>query len=247
MGNVIKLFCMISRGDKVQGMKDILVIEDNEELGKLISDFLKREGFTVDWKMSAEDGLDSLKKDAYKLLLLDVMLPGMDGYTALQDVRRTQKLPVLMMSARTDDQSKILGLQIGADDYIEKPFSIQVLGLKIRALMRRAYDLAEDRQLLTYGNVTMDVTTRIVYKDEKKIDVTGKEFDLMEYMMRNPEQILRKEKLFNEVWGADCFSELGSLNVHIRWLREKLEDDPKNPKLIQTVWGVGYKFGGTES
>lgn len=247
MGNVIKLLCMISRGDKVQGMKDILVIEDNEELGKLISDFLKREGFTVDWKMSAEDGLDSLKKDAYKLLLLDVMLPGMDGYTALQDVRRTQKLPVLMMSARTDDQSKILGLQIGADDYIEKPFSIQVLGLKIRALMRRAYDLAEDRQLLTYGNVTMDVTTRMVYKDEKKIDVTGKEFDLLEYMMRNPEQILRKEKLFNEVWGADCFSELGSLNVHIRWLREKLEDDPKNPKLIQTVWGVGYKFGGTES
>ena len=228
-------------------MKDILVIEDNEELGKLISDFLKREGFTVDWKMSAEDGLDSLKNAAYKLLLLDVMLPGMDGYAALQDVRRTQKLPVLMMSARTDDQSKILGLQIGADDYIEKPFSIQVLGLKIKALLRRAYDLAEDRQLLTHGNVTMDVTTRTVYKDGKKIDVTGKEFDLLEYMMRNPEQILRKERLFNEVWGADCFSEVGSLNVHVRWLREKLEDDPKNPKLIQTVWRVGYKFGGTES
>lgn len=228
-------------------MKDILVIEDNEELGKLISDFLKREGFTVDWKTSAEEGLDSLKNAAYKLLLLDVMLPGMDGYAALQDIRRTQKLPVLMMSARTDDQSKILGLQIGADDYIEKPFSIQVLGLKIKALLRRAYDLAEDRQLLTYGNVTMDVTTRTVYKDEKKIDVTGKEFDLLEYMMRNPEQIIRKEKLFNEVWGADCFSEVGSLNVHIRWLREKLEDDPKNPKLIQTVWRVGYKFGGTES
>ena len=228
-------------------MKDILVIEDNEELGKLISDFLRREGFTVDWKMSAEDGLDSLKNSAYKLLLLDVMLPGMDGYAALQDIRKTQKLPVLMMSARTDDQSKILGLQIGADDYIEKPFSIQVLGLKIKALLRRAYDLAEDRQLLTYGNVTMDVTTRTVYKDGKKIDVTGKEFDLLEYMMRNPEQILRKERLFNEVWGADCFSEVGSLNVHVRWLREKLEDDPKNPKLIQTVWGVGYKFGGTDS
>ena len=228
-------------------MKDILVIEDNEELGKLISDFLRREGFTVDWKMSAEDGLDSLKNSAYKLLLLDVMLPGMDGYAALQDIRKTQKLPVLMMSARTDDQSKILGLQIGADDYIEKPFSIQVLGLKIKALLRRAYDLAEDRQLLTYGNVTMDVTTRTVYKDERKIDVTGKEFDLLEYLMRNPEQIIRKEKLFDEVWGADCFSEVGSLNVHIRWLREKLEDDPKNPKLIQTVWRVGYKFGGTES
>ena len=228
-------------------MNDILVIEDNEELGKLISDFLRREGFTVDWKMSAEDGLSSLKTGAYKLLLLDVMLPGMDGYAALQDIRKTQKLPVLMMSARTDDQSKILGLQIGADDYIEKPFSIQVLGLKIKALLRRAYDLAEDRQLLAYGNITMDVTTRTVYKDDKKIDVTGKEFDLLEYMMRNPQQIIRKEKLFDEVWGADCFSEVGSLNVHIRWLREKLEDDPKNPKLIQTVWRVGYKFGGTES
>ena len=181
-------------------MKDILVIEDNEELGKLISDFLKREGYTVDWKMNAEDGLDSLKTGAYKLLLLDVMLPGMDGYAALQDIRKTQKLPVLMMSARTDDQSKILGLQIGADDYIEKPFSIQVLGLKIKALLRRAYDLAEDRQLLAYGNITMDVTTRTVYKDDKKIDITGKEFDLLEYMMRNPEQILRKEKLFDEVW-----------------------------------------------
>ena len=228
-------------------MNDILVIEDNEELGKLISDFLRREGFTVDWKMSAEDGLSSLKTGAYKLLLLDVMLPGMDGYAALQDIRKTQKLPVLMMSARTDDQSKILGLQIGADDYIEKPFSIQVLGLKIKALLRRAYDLAEDRQLLAYGNITMDVATRTVYKDDKKIDVTGKEFDLLEYMMRNPQQIIRKEKLFDEVWGADCFSEVGSLNVHIRWLREKLEDDPKNPKLIQTVWRVGYKFGGTES
>ncbi len=228
-------------------MNDILVIEDNEELGKLISDFLRREGFTVDWKMSAEDGLSSLKTGAYKLLLLDVMLPGMDGYAALQDIRKTQKLPVLMMSARTDDQSKILGLQIGADDYIEKPFSIQVLGLKIKALLRRAYDLAEDRQLLAYGNITMDVATRTVYKDDKKIDVTGKEFDLLEYMMRNPQQIIRKEKLFDEVWGADCFSEVGSLNVHIRWLREKLEDDPKNPRLIQTVWRVGYKFGGTES
>ena len=228
-------------------MKDILVIEDNEELGKLISDFLRREGFAVDWKMSAEEGLDSLKNEAYKLLLLDVMLPGMDGYAALQDIRKTQRLPVLMMSARTDDQSKILGLQIGADDYIEKPFSIQVLGLKIKALLRRAYDLVEDRQLLAYGDLTIDVTTRTVYKGDKKIDITGKEFDLLEYMMRNPQQILRKEKLFDEVWGADCFSEVGSLNVHVRWLREKLEDDPKNPKLIQTVWGVGYKFGGTES
>ncbi|SCW43816.1 DNA-binding response regulator, OmpR family, contains REC and winged-helix (wHTH) domain [Eubacterium ruminantium] len=227
-------------------MTDILIIEDNEELGKLVYDFLKREGYTVEWRQNAEEGLTFMKNEICKLLLLDVMLPGIDGYAALQEIRRTGKLPVLMMSARTDDQSKILGLQVGADDYIEKPFSIQVLGLKIKALMRRSYDMTEGRQLLTYGNITVDLATRTVYKDDNKIDITGKEYDLLEYMMHNPNQIIRKEKLFDEVWGKDCFSEVGSLNVHIRWLREKLEDDPKNPKLIQTIWRVGYKFGGAE-
>ena len=227
-------------------MTDILVIEDNEELGGLIQDFLRREGYSVEWKMNAEEGLALVKTAAFKLLLLDVMLPGMDGYEALQEIRRYQRIPVLMMSARTDDQSKILGLELGADDYIDKPFSVEVLGFKIKALMRRAYDMSEDRQLLTYDKITMDVTTRTVYKDGKELSITGKEFDLLEYMMRHPEQVIRKEKLFNEVWGFDCFSEQGSLNVHIRWLREKLEEDPKNPTLIQTVWRVGYKFGGTK-
>ena len=227
-------------------MTDILVIEDNEELGGLIQDFLRREGYSVEWKMNAEEGLALVKTAAFKLLLLDVMLPGMDGYEALQEIRRDQRIPVLMMSARTDDQSKILGLELGADDYIDKPFSVEVLGFKIKALIRRAYDMSEDRQLLTYDKITMDVTTRTVYKDGKELSITGKEFDLLEYMMRHPEQVIRKEKLFNEVWGFDCFSEQGSLNVHIRWLREKLEEDPKNPTLIQTVWRVGYKFGGTK-
>ena len=227
-------------------MTDILVIEDNEELGKLISDFLSREGYLVEWKTNAEEGLELVKTAAFKLLLLDVMLPGMDGYEALQEIRRDQRIPVLMMSARTDDQSKILGLELGADDYIDKPFSVEVLGFKIKALMRRAYDMAEDRQLLTYDRITLDVTTRTVYKDGKEVSITGKEFDLLEYMMRHPEQVIKKEQLFDEVWGYDCFSEQGSLNVHIRWLREKLEDDPKNPALIQTVWRVGYRFGGTK-
>ncbi|MBR5419687.1 MAG: response regulator transcription factor [Lachnospiraceae bacterium] len=224
-------------------MTDILVIEDNEELGTLISDFLRREGYSVEWRMNAEEGIALLGTAAFKLLLLDVMLPGMDGYEALQEIRRSQKLPVLMMSARTDDQSKILGLQVGADDYIDKPFSIQVLGLKIKALLRRAYDLSEDRQLLSHENITMDLGSRIVYKDGKEIQLGTKEFSLLEYMMKHPGQVIDKDKLFNEVWGVDSFSEQGSLNVHIRWLREKLEDDPKDPKLIRTVWRVGYQFG----
>ena len=147
----------------------------------------------------------------------------------------------------TDDQSKILGLEVGADDYIDKPFSIPVLGFKIKALLRRAYDLTEDRQLLTYENITMDLGSRIVYKDDKEIAVTAKEFSLLEYMMKHPGQVINKDRLFNEVWGADSFSEQGSLNVHIRWLREKLEKDPKDPQLIRTVWRVGYQFGGTKA
>ena len=228
-------------------MTDILIIEDNEELGKLISDFLKREGYSVVWEQSAEKGLEMIRKAAFKMLLLDVMLPGMDGYEALQEIRREYKLPVMMMSAKTDEQSKVLGFEVGADDYIDKPFSFQVLGLKIKALMKRSYDLAEDRQLLTYGNITMDVSSKTVYKNDEPVQITGKEFELLEYMMRHPETVLKKEKLFDEIWGVDCFSDLGSLNVHIRWLREKLEDDPKNPVLIRTVWRVGYQFGGTDT
>ena len=228
-------------------MTDILIIEDNEELGKLISDFLKREGYSVVWEQSAEKGLEMIRKAAFKMLLLDVMLPGMDGYEALQEIRREYKLPVMMMSAKTDEQSKVLGFEVGADDYIDKPFSFQVLGLKIKALMKRSYDLAEDRQLLTYGNITLDVSSKTVYKNDEPVQITGKEFELLEYMMRHPETVLKKEKLFDEIWGVDCFSDLGSLNVHIRWLREKLEYDPKNPVLIRTVWRVGYQFGGTDS
>ncbi len=226
-------------------MTDILVIEDNEELGRLISDFLKHEGYSVEWKTSAEEGLELIGKAAFKMLLLDVMLPGMDGYEALQEIRKEQKLPVLMMSAKTDDQSKILGLEVGADDYIDKPFSFQVLSLKIKAILRRSYDMSCDRQLLTYDNISMDVASKTVYKDGNEVQITGKEYELLEYMMRHPEQVLKKEKLFDEIWGVDCFSDVGSLNVYIRWLREKLEDDPRNPRLIQTVWRVGYRFGGT--
>ncbi len=220
------------------------MIEDNEELGTLICDFLRREGYSVEWKMNAEEGIEALRKAAFKLLLLDVMLPGMDGYEALQEIRKTQKLPVLMMSAKTDDQSKILGLQVGADDYVDKPFSIPVLGFKIRALLRRTYELSEDRQLLSHENITLDLNTRTVYKDGEVIPAGAKEFDLLAYLMAHPAQVIKKEKLFNEVWGFDSVSEQGSLNVHIRWLREKLEEDPKNPRLIRTVWGVGYQFGG---
>lgn len=224
-------------------MTDILIIEDNEELGNLYKDFLRREGWSVTLVGSAEEGLALLEKDTFKLLLLDIMLPGKDGFEALAEIRKTRNMPVMIMSAKTDDESKILGMEIGADDYVEKTVSIPVLTSKIRALLRRSYEVTEDKQIISSDGITIDIGARTVYKGEKKIDIKGMEFDLLVYLMENRGQALRKETIFNAVWGSSCFSELSSLSVYISWLRDKIEDDPKNPKLIKTVYKIGYQFG----
>ena len=228
-------------------MTDILIVEDNEELGALIRDFLVRDGFTVTWKTTGEDGLSALKEDKYRLMLLDVMLPGFDGYETLRILRKDLGLPVIMMSAKNDDQSKILGLDVGADDYIEKPFSFPVLSSKIKAILRRNYDASEERKELSYKDIKVDLDDMTVRKGDKVIPVNGKELDSLIYFLKNPEKVIHKEVLFNAVWGTDCISEMSTLTVYIRWLREKLEDDPKNPEYIHTVWRVGYKFGGESS
>ena len=224
-------------------MTDILIIEDNEELGNLYKDFLRREGWSVTLVGSAEEGLGLFEKDTFKLLLLDIMLPGKDGFEALAEIRKTRNMPVMIMSAKTDDESKILGMEIGADDYVEKTVSIPVLTSKIRALLRRSYEVTEDKQIISSDGITIDIGARTVYKGEKKIDIKGMEFDLLVYLMENRGQALRKETIFNAVWGSSCFSELSSLSVYISWLRDKIEDDPKNPKLIKTVYKIGYQFG----
>lgn len=228
-------------------MTDILIVEDNEELGALIRDFLVRDGFTVTWKTTGEDGLSALKEDKYRLMLLDVMLPGFDGYETLRILRKDLGLPVIMMSAKNDDQSKILGLDVGADDYIEKPFSFPVLSSKIKAILRRNYAASEERKELSYKDIKVDLDDMTVRKGDKVIPVNGKELDILIYFLKNPEKVIHKEVLFNAVWGTDCISEMSTLTVYIRWLREKLEDDPKNPEYIHTVWRVGYKFGGESS
>ena len=221
---------------------DILIIEDNEELGQLIYDFIINSDYSADWVKSAEDALQCLEKENYRLLLLDVMLPGQDGFAALNNIRKNHNMPVLMMSARTDDDSKILGMETGADDYIEKPFSIPVLLSKIKALLRRAYPDSEN-SILTYKNIRVDVKARSVSKDGNSVDVTGKEFDILVYLMQHMGSVVDKNELFDAVWGYYSETEMSSLNVYIRWLREKIEKDPKEPEYIKTVWRVGYKFG----
>ena len=229
----------------LDSMTDILVVEDNEELGALIRDFLLRDGYTVEWKTSGELAMLRLKEETFRLLLLDVMLPGFDGYETLRRVRKDLGIPVLMMSANDDDDSKILGLDIGADDYIGKPFSFPFLSSKIKAIMRRNYpEAGEDTKTLSYKDISVDIDKMIVKKGDKQLAINGKEFDILVYFLKHPEKAITKEALFDAVWGSDCDSDLSTLTVYIRWLREKIEDDPKNPEYIHTVWRVGYRFGG---
>lgn len=221
---------------------DILLVEDNEELGQLIFDFVTISGFTAEWVKSSEDALKRISEESFKIILLDVMLPGQDGFAALSKIRKEHNMPVLMMSARTDDDSKILGMETGADDYIAKPFSVPVLLSKIKALMRRAYGEDMDRTL-TYEDIRVDIKGRTVTRKDIPVDIKGKEFDILVYLMQNKGKVVGKNELFDSVWGYYSDTEMSSLNVYIRWLREKIEDDPKEPHYIKTVWRVGYKFG----
>lgn len=221
---------------------DILLVEDNEELGQLIFDFVTNSGFTAEWVKSSEDALKRISEESFKIILLDVMLPGQDGFAALSKIRKEHNMPVLMMSARTDDDSKILGMETGADDYIAKPFSVPVLLSKIKALMRRAYGEDMDRTL-TYEDIRVDIKGRTVTRKNIPVDIKGKEFDILVYLMQNKGKVVGKNELFDSVWGYYSDTEMSSLNVYIRWLREKIEDDPKEPHYIKTVWRVGYKFG----
>lgn len=226
-------------------MTDILIVEDNNELGTLIRDLLSREGYSVELLENGEMAILRLKEEDYKLMLLDVMLPGLDGFETLRLLRKEQDIPVIMMSAKDDDDSKILGLDIGADDYIGKPFYFPFLLSKVKAVLRRNYpESTEDNKIIKHKDLSVDLNTMTVHKGDKLIQVGGKELEILIYFLKHPEKVIPKETLFDAVWGSDCDSDVSTLTVYIKWLREKLGDDPKDPKYIHTVWRVGYRFGG---
>ncbi|MBP3809279.1 MAG: response regulator transcription factor [Clostridiales bacterium] len=226
-------------------MTDILIVEDNNELGTLIRDLLSREGYSVELLENGEMAILRLKEEDYKLMLLDVMLPGLDGFETLRLLRKEQDIPVIMMSAKDDDDSKILGLDIGADDYIGKPFYFPFLLSKVKAVLRRNYpESTEDNKIIKYKDLSVDLNTMTVHKGDELIQVGGKELEILIYFLKHPEKVIPKETLFDAVWGSDCDSDVSTLTVYIKWLREKLGDDPKDPKYIHTVWRVGYRFGG---
>jgi DNA-binding response OmpR family regulator len=223
-------------------MTDILIIEDDDELRGLLNDFMEAEGFSVQAAATAEDGIEFLESSLARIILLDLMLPGIDGFTACSAIREHKDIPIIMMSARSDDESKLMGYRLGADDYIEKPISIPILTAKIRALLHRSETQIENSEVLEYKNISIDESKRAVFKDGEECDIRGKLYDLLLYMMMNQGRLLDKDELYDAVW-KDAFVEQATLNVHVRWLRERLEEEPNSPKIIKTVWRKGYIFG----
>ena len=219
-------------------MTDILIVEDNKELSGLLCDFLRAENYTVSVAESGEKALSLYEKYGARLIVLDIMLPGIDGFAVCKKIREDSNTPILIVSAKTDKEDKLNGLVLGADDYIEKPYDIDIMLAKIGGIFKRRYAVDE----LIDGDIKINKVSRTVYKNDLKVEMTAKEFDLLTLFIENKGKTLSKEYIFNQIWGSDSFSEQQTLTVHIKWLRQKIEDDPKNPKHILTVWGVGYKY-----
>ena len=219
-------------------MVDILIVEDNKELLELLTDFLRADGYTVSCADSGEKALSVFEKYGAKLVLLDINLPGIDGFAVCDKIRKEGNTPVIMLTARVSKEDKLNGLILGADDYIEKPYDIDILLAKIKGIFKRRF--AEDK--ITEGDLALNIVTQTVTKNDKTIDMTAKEFELLKMLIENKGQTLTKDRLFNSIWGIDSESETQTLTVHIKWLREKIEEDPKNPAHIMTVWGKGYRW-----
>lgn len=219
-------------------MADIIIVEDNEEIGGLLADFLEAEGYDTYLALSGEEALEVYAEETAKLIILDIMLPGMDGFAVCSKIREYANIPIIIVSAKEGKEDKLNGLMLGADDYIEKPYDIDILLAKVKGIFKRRYSTEE----IVEGNIRLDKVGRHLYIDGTEMAVTAKELDLMIYLMENKGKVLSKEELFHKIWGFDSDSEPQTLTVHIKWLREKLEEDPKRPRHIQTVWGVGYRF-----
>ena len=219
-------------------MLDIIIVEDNKEIGTLLCDFLRKENYVVSIADTGEKALALYEKYGAKLIVLDIMLPGMDGFAVCSKIRETSNTHILIASAKVEKNEKLKGLNLGADDYIEKPYDIDILIAKIKGIFKRKYGQEE----IVEGNLRLNTVQQSLFVDGQKKDITEKEFELLKLLIENKNVTMKKEFLFNTVWGSDSDSELQTLTVHIKWLREKIEEEPKKPKHIITEWGVGYRF-----
>ena len=227
-------------------MSKILIIEDEEAIAELEKDYLELSDFEVEIQTDGKKGLEAALEKAYDLVLLDLMLPGVDGFTICRKIRETKDLPVLMVSAKKDDIDKIRGLGLGADDYITKPFSPSELVARVKAHLAR-YDRligtgAKKNDVFQIRGLKIDKTARRVWVNGTETQFTTKEFDLLTFLAENPNHVFKKEELFREIWNMESIGDIATVTVHIKKIREKIEFDTSKPQYIETIWGVGYRF-----
>ncbi|NMA54616.1 MAG: response regulator transcription factor [Firmicutes bacterium] len=221
----------------------ILVVDDEPAIVEFVRINLKKEGFEV---ITAGDGETALRLAASEqpiLVVLDIMLPGKDGFEVCRELRSSTSVPIIMLTARDDDVDKILGLELGADDYLTKPFNPRELVARIKAILRRVDQASQlDSRIISRGRIQLDLDRHQVLAGGQKVDLTPKEFELLNLLIKNPGRVFSREILLERLWGYDFFGDSKTIDVHIRRLREKVEEDPSSPTHILTVWGVGYKF-----
>ena len=223
----------------------ILVVDDEEHIAELIRYNLESNGYKI---LSANNGIDAMKivlEERPNLILLDLMIPGKDGYDVCKEIRSTKEVmntPIIMLTAKSEEIDKILGLELGADDYITKPFSVRELLAIVKAVLRRFSIVESEENVLVFGDLTVDFEKREVLIKNNKLELTLKEFELLEILIRNKGKILTRDTLLDKIWGYEYIGETRTVDVHIRYLRKKIESDDKNPKFIETIRGVGYRF-----
>jgi len=224
-------------------MAKILVVDDEPVIVKGVKFNLEREGYQVETGFDGEQAVELAREGSFDLIILDLMMPKIDGLQACARIREFSDVPIIMLTARSEDTDKIIGFEYGADDYVTKPFNVMELKARIRALLRRAGTAARSTgndNKLTAGHIRLDPVERTAWKGEQSVELTAKEFDLMELLLRNPGRVYSRENLLNVVWGYEYIGDYRTVDVHVRRLREKLELDPANPEFIRTKWGVGY-------
>ena len=222
--------------------KKVLIVDDEKLIVKGIRFSLEQEGMQVECAYDGEEALSMIQKNNYDVILLDVMLPKLTGYEVCQQVREFSDVPIIMITAKDDDMDKILGLEYGADDYITKPFNILEVKARMKAIMRRSKRREDDVKEAVYGELRLDCNSRRVYIAGKEVNLTAKEFDVLELLVFHPNKVYDRDALLDLVWGKDYPGDARTVDVHIRRLREKIEQNPSEPKYVHTKWGVGYYF-----
>ena len=223
-------------------MTTVLVVDDEPIVREVVVRYLEREGYETLEAGNGDLARQLLEQHTPSLVVLDVMLPGTDGLELCRWIRARSELPIVMLTARGEEADRIVGLELGADDYVTKPFSPRELAARVRTVLRRSGSRASHDERLTFADLTIASLSREVTKAGNPVVLTAKEFDLLLFLARNPRQVFSRDQLMDRVWGYEAALDTGTVTVHVRRLREKIEDDPSHPRFLQTVWGVGYRF-----